>query len=429
MSEPAATETGRPGDGSNANTGGVGVGAALVATVAAFVVLGLPEGILGTAWPSVRTEFGQANSGLAVLLAGFTVGYTVSSAASGHLTERLGTSRVMGLAITTGATGVVALLVAPGFEWVVGAYVVLGAGNGTIDSVGNAWTALTRGPRAMGLVHAAFGVGATIGPLLSAGLISAGASWRWPFAVLVAGQTIALVLVMSNRRGFDRAPRHPEVAARAATTTQPSPRLLPLMLTWFAVYVGVEVAIGQWSFTLLTEQRGLSDGVAGALVAAYWGGLTVGRLGLGAIGHLLQAERLMTAATGLALLATGLLWLDPGGAGAAALPLAGLAFAPMFPVMVNRTPVYLGPERSNRAVGYQLAASSLGFVTTPLLIGVLADRHGVGVASPVSFAAVVVLSGVWAAVFSAAQPSGRRHRRHQSPLGDRATRRTSAPEG
>jgi len=385
----------------------VPVGAALVATLAAFVVLGLPEGILGTAWPSIRGEFGRANSGLAALLAGFTVGYTLASAASGHLTERLGTSRVIRLALIDSTVGVLAILAAPGFTWMVAAYVVLGAGNGTVDSVGNAWTALARGPRAMGLVHAAFGLGATVGPLLSAGMISAGASWRWPFVVLVAGQLVALGLVVRSRQGFDLAPRHQPVSAGQAETPEPPRRLLPLMLVWFAMYVGVEVAIGQWTFTLLTEERGVSNTTAGVLVAAYWGGLTLGRLGLGVVGHLLQAERLMTAATMLAIVAVGLLWFDPGGAGAAALPLIGLAFAPMFPVMVNRTPVYLGPDRSNRAVGYQLASSSLGFVTTPLLIGLLADRHGVGVAPPVSFAAMILLAAVWAGVLGATRDRGR----------------------
>jgi len=381
------------------------VSGALLATLAAFVVLGLPEGILGTSWPSIRNEFGRPNSGLAILLGGFTVGYTISSAASGHLTERFGTSKMLRLALVTSATGIVSLVTAPGFHWMVAAYVVLGMGNGTIDSVANAWTALARGPRAMGMLHAAFGIGATAGPLISAGLISAGASWRWPFIALLAGQAAALTLITLCRHGFDNTPRHSGITLLHSPDIEPARRMLPLMLTWFAVYVGVEVAIGQWSFTLLTEKRGMSDQVAGALVAAYWGGLTVGRFGLGTLGHKVQPNRLMNQATALAVGAVAWLWIDPGGFGAAGLPVTGLAFAPMFPVMVNRTPVYLGPDRSNRAVGYQLAASSLGFVTTPLLIGVLADNHGIMVAPPVAFGAVVLLAGVWASVSASARLS------------------------
>ncbi len=375
---------------------------ALISTFAAFVVLGLPEGIIGTAWPSVRDEFSRAESGLAVLLAGFTVGYTVSSTASGHLTGRFGTAKVLRIAIAVSALGVTGLIAAPGFEAMVAAYVVMGLGNGTIDSVANAWTALTHGARAMGLLHAAFGVGATAGPLLSAGLISTGVSWRWPFAVLIGGQAIALSAMWSAGGGFDDAPRHPAVEARASSAVSPPRRLLPLMLAWFTVYVGVEVGLGQWAFTLLTEERDMADGLAGILVASFWGGLTAGRLGLGAVGHLLRAERLMHAAMLLAIAASGLLWLDPFGLGPAALPVAGLAFAPMFPLMMNRTPVYLGPDRASRAVGYQLAASSLGFVTTPLLIGLLADQHGVGVTPPVVFGAVIALMALWTAVFRTA---------------------------
>jgi len=257
----------------------------------------------------------------------------------------------------------------------------------------------------MGLLHAAFGIGATIGPLLSAGLISAGASWRWPFGVLIAGQVGAFMLMWKSRAAFGQAAGNPDLTAPSPEIVKPAGRMQPLMLAWFGIYVGVEVAIGQWSFTLLTDDRGISDAVAGALVASYWGGLTVGRLGLGALGHRLRPERLMTSATILATASIGVLWADPAGIGVFGLPIIGLAFAPMFPVMVNRTPVYLGPGRSNRAVGYQLAASSLGFVTTPLLIGVLSDHHGIGVAPPVAFAAVLALSVVWVAVAVAATAS------------------------
>ena len=85
-------------------------------------------------------------------------------------------------------------------------------------------------------------------------------------------------------------------------------------------------------------------------------------------------------------------WLDPAGAGHYALPLIGGAFAVMFPIVVNRTPVYLGADRSGRVVGYQLAASAVGGTTVPYLVGVLADRRGVGVTAPVSFASVVALT-------------------------------------
>ncbi len=379
------------------------LGTAFAAVLVSFVVLGLPVGILGTAWPSIRSEFSRTDSGLAVLLAGFTVGYTISSAISGHLSDRIGSSRLLSLAIATSATGIVAIVASPGFIAMVAAHVILGIGNGFIDSVANTWTALTRGPRSMGMLHAAFGVGATIGPVLTAGLVSRGSSWRWPFLILIGGQIVALAMVVSSRRSLDNAPRRSQFVTKNVAAVPPPRRLPTLMLAWFAVYLSVEVAVGQWGYTLLTEGRGMSKGTAGLLVAAYWGGLTIGRFILGAIGHLVQPERLMTATSALAVTMAGLLWLDPAGVGAAVFPIIGLAFAPMFPLMVNRTPVYLGPDRSSRAVGYQLAASSLGFVTTPLLIGLLADHHGISVAPPVVFGATTVMVAVWLSVADASK--------------------------
>ena len=373
------------------------LGPTLLVALVAFVALGLPDGVLGTVWPTLRDDFGRSQAGFGWLIVGFSVGYTTASIASGHLTDRVGVGRSLQGSVLTSCLGLVVITIAPEWWGVVAGFALLGLGDGGIDAGLNAWVALTRGPRAMGLLHAAYGIGATLGPLLATAFVVSSDSWRGPFVVVLVLELVVLAAVTKVGADYDAAETNEEVRTAADGTTG-SNLLVRLMIVWFAFYVAAEVTVGQWSFSLLTEGRDVSDGVAGALVAAYWGGLTVGRLALGAVGHRIRPERVLSAATGMAIAATAVYWLDPGGVGAAALPVIGASLAVMFPIVVNRTPVYLGADRSNRIVGYQLASSSIGFVIIPAAVGVLADRHGIEVTGPVAFATMLAMAAVWAGI-------------------------------
>ena len=372
--------------------------AGLLVAFATFVVLGLPDGVIGTIWPTLRDDLGRTQGSFGWIMVAISVGYTTASFGSGRVTARIGVGRMVQRSIATSAAGLAIVATSPGWWVTVAGFLVLGVGNGGIDAGLNAWVALTRGPRAMGMLHAAFGLGATLGPLLAALFVRSG-GWRGAFIVIVAFETLVFVGVGLLRAGFDATPRSAEVQATPPAGVG-SDRLLALMIGWFCVYVAVEVTVGQWSYTLLTEGRDVDESIASLAVAAYWGGLTVGRLLLGGFGHRARPEAVVSATTASALVAIAWLWIDPGGVGAWALPVVGLSLAVMFPMLVNRTPVYLGAEHSNHAVGYQLAASSVGFVVVPSAVGLLADRRGIEVTGPVAFGTAVALALLWLAILS-----------------------------
>lgn len=165
---------------------------------------------------------------------------------------------------------------------------------------------------------------------------------------------------------------------------------MSLLLVLFLVYTGVEVAAGQWAFTLLTESRAMPTAAAGWWVAAYWGGLTAGRLLFGVVGDRITADRLLDSSALVALAGLGLLWADPGGAGAIGLPIAGLGFAAIFPTLVSLTPARIGRDRSTRMVGYQLAAANVGAASIPWLMGLIAGTRGVGSLGPALFAGTLL---------------------------------------
>lgn len=375
---------------------------ALLVGIAGFVVLGLTDGALGTVWPDLRDDFGRSDGHFGQLFVCLAGGYLIASAASGHLSDRWG----MAVVIRTGS-GCAALALATiglGLGWgsTLAGFAMLGLANGLLDSTINAWVAVARGTRAMGLLHGFYGVGAAAGPLVATVFVVSGGRWQVPFWIFAAAQAAVLVSVPWARAGFDEEPVSPDVVAAQADVASGRPALLPLVLGWFFLYVGVEVAVGQWSFTLLTEARGSSDVVAGVLAASYWGGLTVGRFALAAVGHRRTPEAMMSGATILAIVAVAVFAVDPFGLGGLALPVLGFAFSVMFPAMVNRTPVYLGAERAPKVVGYQLATSSAGAIVVPSLVGVLADRSDTEVLGPVSVATVVAMALTWLAVRAAA---------------------------
>lgn len=367
---------------------------ALLVSFALYVTLGLPDGVFGTVWPSLRDDFGRTDSSFGLLIACSAVGYTCSSVGAGHLTQRYGSGVVFRNASFGAVFGLGLLSVTPTWWTAMIGILILGAGWGLCDASVNAWVALTQGPREMGLLHAAYGVGALLGPLLATPFIAGGNLWRGPFMVICGIGVVLVGVIATARQGFDTAPVSREVAGSPAPA-HGSRKLLGLLIVWFSIYVGIEVTVGQWSFTLLTESRDYSNVSAAALVTGFWCGLTLGRFLLAGFGDRFSPERVLAATISITALGVVFFWADPAGVGAYALPCIGLSLASMFPLVMGRTAVYLGEARAARAVGYQIAASSVGFVILPALVGVLADYHGVGVALPVAFTATCVLALLW----------------------------------
>ena len=150
---------------------------AILIGLGAFVLLGLTDGAIGTVWPDLRDDFGRTDGSFGQVFACLAGGYLIASVASGHLSERFGMTTVfrMGSTLAALAFGIIGL----GSSWattLVG-FALLGLGNGTLDSAVNAWIAVKRGQRAMGLLHGFYGVGASAGPLVAAAFVAGGDRW------------------------------------------------------------------------------------------------------------------------------------------------------------------------------------------------------------------------------------------------------------
>jgi fucose permease len=367
---------------------------AVIASFALYVVFGLPDGVFGTIWPNLRDDFGRSDSSLGLLILAMALGYSVGGLASGHLAERFAVGRLLPVAMTVAGIGLLTIGLAGDWWFVMAGYLILGFCWGIADAALNSWMTITQGPREMGLLHGSYGVGAFLGPLLATVFVADGAAWRAPLVVCAALTLVAVAMLVVARSGFALATTTPEVAAKT-TPADGDNRVMVLMIVWFVVYAGIEVALGSWVYTLLTEGRDYTDVSAGVITALYWGGIMAGRFVLAAFGNRTHPERTLWATTTIVIASLLYLWVDIGGTGGLVLPIIGLALAPMFPVMIGRTGVYLGAARATRAVGYQIGATAIGFTSIPTLIGLLADRYDVGVAAPVVLATALALALIW----------------------------------
>lgn len=354
---------------------------------AGFIALGMPEGALGVAWPSISERFDRPLGELGLVLAVYTAGYLLSTVANGRLIRRFELGWML---VASSAAAALALgMYAAAGTWLllVAAAALLGAAGGLIDAGMNAHAALHHGSRAINLLHASFGLGATLGPLVMTFMLAAAGSWRAGYAILSVVQAgLAMEFWRTRRRWVvaDGSHRRPEPA--------PGRPILVLSLIVFFVYTGVEVAAGQWAYTLLTESRDFAPVLAGLLVTGYWGSFTAGRLAVAGLGDGAQPERLVRAGMLAALVGVTLLWWNPlDWIGAAGLLIVGFSLAPIFPLLTLLTPGRLGAAFTPTAIGYQLAAASLGAAAIPGAIGVSVNRYGLESIGPALVVAAVAL--------------------------------------
>ncbi|MFG3554576.1 MFS transporter [Micromonospora sp. NPDC047557] len=355
----------------------------------AFVSLGLPDGLLGVGWPSIRADFGVPTEAVGLLLTAGTVGYLASSVLAGFTLARLGVGALLAGSTLLASLALTGYAVSPGLAVLVGCALVLGLGSGAIDSGLNAYAAGAFGPRHMNWLHAFFGLGVAIGPLIMTAALSAGLAWRWGYGIVAGAQlALATAFALTVRAWQRRAPApEPGVGTTDAGPAVRVPVLATLRLpaVWsgglaFALYVAIEVSAGLWAFLLLTQGRGLSAAVAGGCVSAYWGSLFVGRVVQGVVAERLGSRLVLRVSLGGMALGTALIAV-PGVAVLAVLGLVvlGFAAAPVFPLLTLTTADRVGAAHADRAIGLQIGAAGVGAALVPTGLGVLISNLSVQV--------------------------------------------------
>lgn len=381
---------------------GLGLGLVVLAFVA-YVSLGLPDGLLGVAWPSMRRDFGLPLDSLGPLFIAFTVGYLSSSFFAGHLMARLRLGVILALSTFFAGGALVGYSVAPGWWVVVGLGVAAGLGGGGIDAALNIYVAANHGERIMQWLHAVYGIGAMLGPLIMTLALSSFGSWRWGYAIVGGLELVLAACFVGTVSRWEG--REPGGAAQAPVVDD-QPRLpadqsenpggqphgsrraetVPMMETlrewrvWlsmfiFFTYMGVEVALGSWAYTLLTESREVSPRAAGFFMSSFWGIFTVSRIAAGFYTRRIGERSLVVGSLVVALLGAVLLTLNlPGLVNLFGCGIIALALAPVLAALLSGTSGRVGLRHTPNTIGMQIAAMGLGGAAGPSLTGVVAEH-------------------------------------------------------
>ena len=346
--------------------------------------LGLPDGVLGVAWPSIRRTFDLPLSGLGALLVATTTGYLAASTASGALVMRLG---VGGLLLASSLVMVASLstfALAPAFFAILVAGAFAGVGGGAIDAGINAFAATSLSPARTAWLHAFWGLGATLGPLVVTAVLAAGLSWRWGYAVIALVLASMAVVFAITRDAWPAVVSVDAASPRGPTLVDTLRRpVVVAHVAIFFLYTGLEAAAGQWMYSLLTEARAVPAVVAGVWTAVYWGGLCAGRVALASLLRATPIERVLRMTLAIASLAAILIWLgDDSTLAVVGIAALGLSLAPVYPLLVSATPRRVGASHAAHAIGAQVAAAYLGVATLPGVAGVIARTWGLETLGP-----------------------------------------------
>lgn len=354
--------------------------ALLLLSFVAFISVGLPDGLLGVAWPSIRATYLLRLDALGALLISTTVGYVTSSFLSGPLLARMNIGVLLALSAGATATSLFAYTVAPTWAVMVAFGTLAGLGAGAIDAGLNTFVAQSYSARTLNMLHAFYGLGTTAGPLIMTGVLTASLPWQRGYAIVAAAQVALAVCFMATRSLW---PPALSAADRAAAPPASASSTLRLPAAWlgvaaFAVYVGVEATAGAWVYTFLSEGRGLSMSAAGTGVSLFWGGLMSGRVVFGLLPSARHPARLLRWCIGGVVLAAAVLVVDSGSVWSfAAVAVLGFASGPIFPSLIATTSVRVGAAHTPNAVGFQVAAAALGQSLLPAFVGVVAQRLGI----------------------------------------------------
>ncbi len=327
----------------------------------------------------MRADFGVPIDMLGTLLIGSVSGYMLSSFMSGALVGRFGVGKVLAASCFLTGFALAGYTLVPEWWMMILLGVVAGLGAGAIDAGLNTYAAAHFSEGLVQWLHASYGIGITMGPIIMTMALTTYDSWRVGYRIVAGFQwamALAFVLTLSwwsDQKSSDGEKRLTDYKTPMAETLR-QPRVW-LSVTLFFLYVGAEVSLGTWGFSLLTESRGMTTTLAGLLIGGYWATFTIGRILAGLFAKRLGVKTLIQGGITLALLGALLLWWNPFElANVLAVVMIGLAVAPIFPGLISDTSRRVGAKFAANTIGMQMAASGLGSAIIPGMLGVLARR-------------------------------------------------------
>ena len=372
----------------------------------AFIGLGLPDSLLGAAWPSMYEAMQVPVSYAGVVSTIIAVGTVISSLQSDRLTRRLGAGKVTALSVGLTALALLGFSASHSF-WMLCLWAIpYGLGAGSVDAALNNYVALHYASRHMSWLHCMWGVGASLGPAVIGRVLTGGLSWNAGYrAIGLAQLGLTAILFCSLPLWKKQCAVSPptETAAGSGGENQPEAQTLSLkqvlkipgakeIMAAFFCYSALEQTTGLWASSYLALHSGAAPEEAAWLASLFFLGITAGRALSGFLTFALDDTKMTRLGQLTALVGVGAILL-PAGSAKVGLLLVGLGCAPIYPSIIHATPSRFGADRSQAIIGIQMASAYVGSCLMPPLFGLLAERVGIAL-FPVFLLAVLVLMAV-----------------------------------
>ena len=379
----------------------------------AFISLGLPDSLLGSAWPTMYIQFDVPISYAGIISMIIAGGTIISSLQSDRLTKWLGTGKVTAISVAATAVALFGFSFSHSF-WALCLWAIpYGLGAGSVDASLNNYVALHYESRHMSWLHCMWGVGATAGPYIMGIALSMGQGWNMGYRYIGIIQVVlTAVLVFSlplwkgpkstteNLQNAEMEQLLENVSEKADTTAEKALSLREILkiagakevMLCFFCYCALEQTAGLWASSYLTLHKGVSSETAAIFASLFYIGITVGRAISGFITMKLNDTQMVRL--GQSIIVLGIMAMVLPGSNVLALAgliLIGLGCAPIYPCVIHSTPAHFGADKSQAIIGVQMAFAYIGILAMPPLFGVLASRISVALLPCYLFAILVVM--------------------------------------
>lgn len=357
----------------------------LVVIYIAFIGLGIPDSIFGTAWPAVYTDFGLPISFGSFVTAIVSFGTIISSIISGKLIKKFGTNIVSAFSTLLTAVALIGFSFSPNIWFMCVLAVPLGIGAGAIDVALNNYVSLHYSATHMSFLHCFYGVGVSISPYVMSTVISGSLGWRGGYRIAFVLQMAITALLLFTLPVWkkvhgeenDGTENENEQLSFFEIIKIPGVKLMCLL---FIASCAIELTCGGYGSTFLVEYKHISADKAATVIMIYYIGETLGRFLSGVLASKLHSWKIIKY--GMIVLGIALIMLSlPLSAyvSAAAMFLIGLGNGPLFPNFNYLTPENFGSEVSQSVMGIQMASAYIGIMLTPVICGLLGQMFGMGI--------------------------------------------------
>ena len=362
-----------------------------------FISLGLPDALLGSAWPNMYPEFQVPVSYAGMISMTIAFGTILSSLQSDRLTKRFGTGKVTAASVGITALALWGFSVSHSFLQLCLWAIPYGLGAGSVDASLNNYVALHYASKHMSWLHCMWGVGTTLGPYIMGAVLTGGAAWNMGYRVMSLLQMVlTAVLIISLPKWKEENPAGEEAKSGKPLTFREIisiPGAKAIILCFFC-YCAVEQTTMLWASSYLNLAKGIDAKTAASFAGMFCIGITVGRGINGFIAMKWKDEQMVRMGEGIILMGILVMLLPLGNlASLIGFSLVGLGCAPIYPCIIHSTPEYFGAERSQAMIGAQMASAYVGICLMPPFFGLLANHISIRIL-PLYLLLFLVIMGV-----------------------------------